>query len=507
MSGKSNTVNYPMFIKEDVDGFFALFQNNLADFVIIALGMLGMGFPADIVYKRVIPGAAISVLVGNLYYAHLAKELAEKENRTDVTALSYGVSTPVLFVYLYGIIAPTLAATGNNYELTWKIGVAACFLGGALESVMSLFGEWLHEALPRAAMLGALAGVALTVVSGKMFFVTFEMPMVTMMVLGIIIIGLIANKHMPFNIPSTLFAMIFGTALAYILRQADVSQIAEGFKTLGFYPPLPNTAFFTGLKDLFTTYSEFLAVIIPITLYNAIETINNVEAMAAAGDQYGVNTSLLTDGIGTMSGAIFGSCYPTTVYMASVSAKWQRAGRGYSILNGIVFLIASTFGIIGAMSAIMPEPVVAPILVFVGISMTAQCFASIQTDHYPAAILAIFPYLADFIVTNFGNTAPEAVEAMSSSLVPLSQGPMFSGIIWATLAVFIIDDDYIKSAITAFVGAGMSFFGFIHSPQLSIFKNRPFTIGYALLGLLLIVFHLYYKANPEMDTPTHQGME
>lgn len=507
MSTKGSRINYPLFIKEDVDGFFALFQNNLADFVIIAIGMLGLGFPSEIVYGRVIPGAAISVIVGNFYYAHLAKKLAEKENRTDVTALSYGVSTPVLFVYLYGIIAPVLVATNNNYELTWKIGVAACFLGGFLESIMSIFGAWLHKALPRAAMLGALAGVALTVVSGKMFFRTFEMPVVTMMVLGIIIIGLIANKKMPFNIPSTLFAMIIGTALAYILKQVDFSQIKAGLDTLGFYPPLPRGAFLAGLKELFIKQSGFLAVIIPITLYNAIETINNVEAMASAGDEYSVNRSLLTDGVGTMLGAVFGSCYPTTVYMASVSAKWQKAGRGYSILNGVVFLIAATFGVIGAMSAIMPEPVVAPILVFVGISMTAQCFSSVNQKHYPAAILAIFPYLADFVVTNFGKVAPEAVEAMSSALLPLSQGPMFSGIIWATLAVFIIEDDFIKAAITSFVGMGMSAVGFIHSPKLSWLANKPFTLGYMLLGILLLLFYIYYKKNPDNSETLYQGME
>ncbi len=90
---------YPLFIKEDVNAFFSLFQNNLANFVVIAITMLGFGYPARIVYGMVIPGAAISVLFGNLYYAHMAKKLAEKENRTDVTALSYGISTPPMFIF------------------------------------------------------------------------------------------------------------------------------------------------------------------------------------------------------------------------------------------------------------------------------------------------------------------------------------------------------------------------------------------------------------------------
>ena len=59
-------VHYPWFKREDIDGFFALFQNNLANFVLIAVSMISMGYPGSIVYGRVIPGAAISVLFGNI---------------------------------------------------------------------------------------------------------------------------------------------------------------------------------------------------------------------------------------------------------------------------------------------------------------------------------------------------------------------------------------------------------------------------------------------------------
>src|SRR5690625_935989 len=127
-------IKYPLFVKEDIDGFFALFQNNLANFVVIAITMIGLGYPTSIVYGKVIPGAAISVLVGNIYYAHMAKKLAEKENRIDVTALSYGISTPVMFIYLFGVMAPALTLT-NDPDLAWKIGIAATFLGGFVETL------------------------------------------------------------------------------------------------------------------------------------------------------------------------------------------------------------------------------------------------------------------------------------------------------------------------------------------------------------------------------------
>jgi len=135
--------HYPWYKKEDTDAFFALFQNNIANFVIIAITMLGMGFPTSIVYGQVLPGAAVAVMVGNFYYAWSAARLARNENRSDVTALSYGISTPVMFVFLFGVLLPAKQLTGDA-ELAWKVAVAACFISGAIEAVISVIGRWVQ---------------------------------------------------------------------------------------------------------------------------------------------------------------------------------------------------------------------------------------------------------------------------------------------------------------------------------------------------------------------------
>ena len=115
----------------DTDAFFALFQHNIANFVIIAIRMLGMGFPAEIVFGQVLPGAAVAVMAGNFYYAWSAARLARRENRADVTALSYGISTPVMFVFLFGVLLPAKNLTGDA-EMAWKVAVAACFISGLI---------------------------------------------------------------------------------------------------------------------------------------------------------------------------------------------------------------------------------------------------------------------------------------------------------------------------------------------------------------------------------------
>src|SRR5699024_5578501 len=275
--------HYPLYKKEDTDAFFALFQNNLANFVVITVTMLGMGFPTSIVFGKVIPGAAIAVMAGNLYYAHMAKRLAVKEQRTDVTALSYGISTPVMFVFLFGVLAPALALT-NDHELAWKIAVAAAFLSGAVEAAVSIIGPKMRKFLPRPALLGALAGVALTFVAGEMLFNTFAVPMVGLVSFGIILVGFIGKLAMPFKIPTSLFAIVIGTILAFALGHQSFDSITEGLTHVGFYPILPSLAVFEGMGHLFGPLIGLLAILIPITIYNAIETMNNVDAMEAVGD-------------------------------------------------------------------------------------------------------------------------------------------------------------------------------------------------------------------------------
>lgn len=488
----STDVKYPWFKKEDIDGFFALFQNNLANFVLIAVTMLAQGFPAHIVFGRVIPGAAIAVLAGNIYYAHMAGKLAKKENRTDVTALAYGISTPPMFIFLFGILGPALALT-EDPEMAWRIGVAACFLGGVIEALGSIIGGWVRSHVPRAAMLGALAGVAFTFIGGELLFRTYQMPVVGMIVLAIVLIGLVTKKPMPFKIPASLFAIVLGTVLAYVLNQADASAIAASMANLGFYPPLPTLAFVEGFGYLFGPLLGLFAVILPISIYNFVETMNNVEAMACCGDDYNVQEAQLADGLGTVIGALFGSVFPTTVYIASVGSKWMNAGRGYSILNGITFLLASTFGIVAVLSGIIPVPVIAPILVFVGISMVSQAFTSVEKKHFPAVTLAMFPYFGNYVMTRFNNAAGDVVSGISTGIVPLGQGAMFTALIWGAILVYIIDEDYKKAAVASLFGAVLAAIGLIHAPKLLLNITSPYTIGYVVMALLFVLFSAMYK--------------
>ena len=72
-------------VRGDIDGFFGLAVDNLVQLLLIDTLCRGvLGFPADLVYGRILPGAAISVLVGNLAYAHQARQIAAARDRPVV---------------------------------------------------------------------------------------------------------------------------------------------------------------------------------------------------------------------------------------------------------------------------------------------------------------------------------------------------------------------------------------------------------------------------------------
>src|SRR5215813_5237402 len=131
----------PWFVRGDIDGFFGLALDNLVQPLLIdTLCRFVLGFPPDLVYGRVLPGAAVSILLGNLFYAVQAKRLAERTGRTDVCALPYGINTVSLIAHVFLVMLPAKAlATKMNYpdpsRVAWQAGLLATFCSCFIELV------------------------------------------------------------------------------------------------------------------------------------------------------------------------------------------------------------------------------------------------------------------------------------------------------------------------------------------------------------------------------------
>src|ERR1700760_2087401 len=79
---------YRWFRVGDLNAFFALMFDNMANMVILAGILLGaFHFPKELVLYRMVPGTAVGVLLGDLAYAWMAVRLARRTGRDDVTAM------------------------------------------------------------------------------------------------------------------------------------------------------------------------------------------------------------------------------------------------------------------------------------------------------------------------------------------------------------------------------------------------------------------------------------
>ena len=117
-------------VRGDIDGFFGLALDNLVQLLLIeTLCQFVLGFPPELIYGRVLPGAAVSILVGNLFYSFQAKKLAERTGRTDVCALPYGINTVSLIAHVFLVMLPakvlaTRAGALDPARVAWQAGLS-----------------------------------------------------------------------------------------------------------------------------------------------------------------------------------------------------------------------------------------------------------------------------------------------------------------------------------------------------------------------------------------------
>jgi len=138
----------PWFTSGDVDGFFGLFFSGFPDLLLIVGLAPVCGFPVEFVTRQVLPAVAVSILVGNLFYAWQARRLAARTGRDDVTAIPFGVNTPTIFAYVFLIMGPVYARTHSG-TLAWQAGVFASLVSGVVQTTGAFCTDWLRRCCVR----------------------------------------------------------------------------------------------------------------------------------------------------------------------------------------------------------------------------------------------------------------------------------------------------------------------------------------------------------------------
>jgi AGZA family xanthine/uracil permease-like MFS transporter len=499
----------------DLDGFFGLAIDNLIQFLLI-LGLCTavLGFPITLVLGTILPGAAVSVLVGNLFYAWQAQRLSAKTGRRDVTALPYGINTVSLFAYVFLVMLPVKiaavqggASADDAARVAWQVGLYACVVCGLIEVAGAFVAEKIRKLTPRAALLSTLAGIAISFIAIDFAVRTFAQPFVALLPLAVILTTYFARVALPGRIPGGAWALAFGTGAAWIVwalgdasAPVDAAKLGEAGATVGVYVPIPVIGDLIAGATHPLANQFFVPVMLPMGLFNILGSLQNIESAEAAGDSYPTMPSLAVNGVGSVVAAMFGSCFPTTIYIGHPGWKQLGARSGYSILNGVFFTIVALFGLTYAIAAVVPMEAGMAIVLWIGIVITAQAFQATPRAHASAVAVGLFPAIAGWGVLILTQTLGAAGMALGDfgvaqrvidtpgafagagmqlpGLVALSQGFMITSMVWSATSASLIDRKFFPAVVWMGVGAVLSFFGFVHAGELGP-AGGEFTIGWA----------------------------
>ena len=146
----------PWWVAGDTNAFFGLGFNTLVNVLVLSGLCLGVvHIPGAEVFGVILPALGVQLLIGNVYYTYLARRLARREGRTDVTAMPYGPSVPHMFIVVFVIMLPIYLAT-NDPLTAWAAGLAWSFIIGLIVLVGAFVGPYIRRYTPQAAMLGTL---------------------------------------------------------------------------------------------------------------------------------------------------------------------------------------------------------------------------------------------------------------------------------------------------------------------------------------------------------------
>ncbi|MBN2723068.1 MAG: NCS2 family permease [Deltaproteobacteria bacterium] len=537
-----------LFVKGDLDGFFGLAIDNLIQYLlIISLGTAVLGFPVSLIIGKILPGAALSLLIGNAFYSWQAQKLSDKTGRTDVTALPYGINTVSMFAYVFLVMLPAKSVAlkngmtpDNAAVFSWQIGLAACFVSGIIEFAGSFIAKYIRRATPRAALLSTLAGIAISFIAIDFALKTFESPVLAMLPLAIIITTYFSGIRLPFRIPGGALAIVAGSVTAWILFYIYGSGVVSpcavctAKQHIGLHIPVPVISdLISGLTHPLSV-QFFVPVMLPMGIFNVLGSLQNIESAEAAGDSYDEKSSLSVNGLGSIVGSIFGSCYPTTIYIGHPGWKGLGARSGYSIMNGVFYTIVAFTGLSSLVASVVPIESGMAIVLWIGIIITAQAFQANKKSHASAVAIGLFPAIAawgflivtqtlgavanakgDFSIPSYVLGNPGAFNMAGlhlQGLLALSQGFMFTSLIWASISVYLIEREFLKASYWALGGAILSFFGLIHagkaSPSGGLYTIYPnaggkWALAYGMVFVFFLLMFFWYKfSKQDLEEPS-----
>jgi len=486
----------------DWNAFFGLGTNALVNLMVLTgLLLYVLELPPALVFTRIVPAVGVMLCIGNFYYGFMARRLALRTGRVDVTAMPSGPSVPHMFIVVLVIMLPIKLQTGDPLE-AWRAGLAWVFIEGLMLFVGAFTAPFIRRLTPRAALLGTLAGVSIAFISMRPAMEMYMTPIIGLVSLAVILGGWFGGVRFPRNIPAGLIAIGAGTAIAWLstavglkIGGMEVQAVKESLGNLGFALPFPAVGeIFGGFK-----YLGFIIVTaIPFGVYDFVEAMDNVESASAAGDEYSTKEVLLVEGVCSLIGTTLGSPFANAVYIGHPGWKEMGGRVGYSLGTGLLVLVVTVLGVISLLLSVIPVIAILPILLYIGALITAQAFQTTPRSHAPAIAIALVPHLAAWAkvqvdgalgaagtdATTVGIDLMAQKGVLYNGLALLGDGAILTGLVVGAMVVFIIERKPRIASAFALAAAVLTFFGFMHGPALGVAVSPRVAIGYLLMAIL-----------------------
>ncbi|HBV62358.1 MAG TPA: permease [Rhodopirellula sp.] len=517
--------------------------DNIAGLILMVALLSGFGFPVDFVVSAMIPGTALGVFIGDLAFFILAFWLAKRTGRDDVTAMPLGLDTPSTFGIILFILGPSyLQGVGMGLSehdaayRTWHIGIWCIVMSGVLKFALAPFTEIVRRVIPRAGLLGSLAAIALVLISFIPLMEIFRHPLPGMIALVIVLSALVGRIPLPGRTPGTLGALLVASIVFYTmcLIPGNHYEFPTAPTGISWFPTQWLEAWqFNWLAD-FDDALAYLPIALPFAIGTVVGGIDCTESAAAAGDEYDTRTVIGVEAFATLIAGFSGGVIQTTPYIGHPAYKAMGGRAAYTLGTALLIGSAGLVGYFGWINAYIPAATVYPILVFVGLEITAQSFLATPRRHYAAVALACLPALA-FLALSFPNQmfgdaalrdAGIQLSTLQDSLLQtnlktvgmLSSGFIITSLLWAWALAKIVDRKITVAALVMALAGGLTAFGVIHSPlpgnQLFVLfgpeswgnivlddANRgpviEYVAGYFASAILLAIWSL----NPKIRSP------
>jgi AGZA family xanthine/uracil permease-like MFS transporter len=169
----------------------------------------------------------------------------------------------------------------------------------------------------------------------------------------------------------------------------------------------------------------------------------------------------------------------TTPYIGHPAYKKMGGAAAYTLATALFVGAAGFFGVFPLLFEWLPQAAMFPILVFVGLEITAQSFHATPVKHYPALAFAMLPalaYLIKIVLDGALLGRPPGNPAAVHTLRCLANGFIVTSLLWAAALAMILDGRLRAAAVYFLVAGVFAFFGVIHSPLPSEEIGLPYPV-------------------------------